>query len=1123
MQILKIAYRQILIVLFLFNQQYDLKGQDIQISQVAVPFANTTISGLAQDNYGNIWIASNNQGLYKYNSDDFKLYNHQRDDENTIISDRLECIYAAKNGIIWIGSFANGLSRLDPIDDQFTNFVHDADDPLSIRSNGVRRIAEDQEGRIWVSTLKGLDYYDPETQTFHRDFQESEATELLSQAHIRTLYLDRSGILWAGASSPFFGEQSVGGLFRIDPKELTVQRYFSSDDPKSLNNDIVTAIYEDSRGVFWVGTAEDGLHTMDRELGVFQRHLNVPGAPNQLSRPPVRGYSYASDHIRFILEDKFGRIWIGTMNNGINLYDPRNGSIIHLTEERDDEYGLPINDFWSALRTEDGLLWFGAWSPGDTGSKMLRVNLSPIHLGYNDWGAPIYSFVDQGAGTSVYMGSSNSIIRVNERDEITNVHYLDEEEIQSIDHLSRDGNSNLWGCTDLGLLFYNPRRNQHKLYSLVDDRLAVGELLELTSTAVISPDSILVSTNNGLFLFDPRIEEFERIEFQPDIDLITERAGLYINLVYVDSKNRIWVGFGNYGLYLLENDLKTFKSYRFLSAIQDGPYAIREDKNGRLFVGNWRSGLKLYREEQDDFLQLTDRNGLLKAESRVTDLSFITDSTFWLVTNAGLIDYNMNSGSSSLIELKELEEYEITSDQFFTSINGFSYVGTSYGFIKYKPEEFDELRTITSSPRITKIFTGDQNITSWFGERGKSINLKHDQNDLSFGLSYIDFISGSREKKIEYQLAGYEDRWRDGKNDEEVYYYKLPHGKYSFQVRKLGSDGNWKEDKVDFQIHPPWWLSWWAYCLYALGGLFLGWLIHRSQKARTIRKEREKARERELAQAKEIEKAYDELKATQTQLIHAEKMASLGELTAGIAHEIKNPLNFVNNFSEVNEELIEELIEEIENGDFEEVKKIASDIKLNEGKIQEHGRRADSIVKGMLMHSRASSDERIPTDINALCDEYMRLSYHGLRARDKSFNAEMSTDFDTSLKEIMVVRQDLGRVLLNLFTNAFYTVDQKRKKSADTEYQPLVSVRTQRLDDRVRIEIGDNGQGMKKEVSDKIFQPFFTTKPTGEGTGLGLSISYDIITKGHDGSIEVQSKQGKGTQFIIEIPETVEQ
>ena len=339
----------------------------------------------------------------------------------------------------------------------------------------------------------------------------------------------------------------------------------------------------------------------------------------------------------------------------------------------------------------------------------------------------------------------------------------------------------------------------------------------------------------------------------------------------------------------------------------------------------------------------------------------------------------------------------------------------------------------------------------------------------------------------------------------------------------------------------------------------------------------------------QITKAYDELKATQTQLIHSEKMASLGELTAGIAHEIQNPLNFVNNFSEVSGELIDEALEEIDN-DPAEAKDILNDLKGNLERINHHGGRASSIVKGMLAHSREGSDEKVPTDINALCDEYIRLSYHGLRAKDKTFNAEFELDLDEHLPKIDVVPQDIGRVLLNIINNAFYACTERlvlseveggqsacaeRGRSACTErgrsavnntklagsplgaggekgqiqpltpngeqqtverYNPLVTLKTEVIssldgmdglsprgekaeaEKGVTITITDNGTGMSQATIDKIFQPFFTTKPTGEGTGLGMSISYDIVTKGHGGTIKVKSELGQGTSFIISLP-----
>jgi signal transduction histidine kinase len=266
-----------------------------------------------------------------------------------------------------------------------------------------------------------------------------------------------------------------------------------------------------------------------------------------------------------------------------------------------------------------------------------------------------------------------------------------------------------------------------------------------------------------------------------------------------------------------------------------------------------------------------------------------------------------------------------------------------------------------------------------------------------------------------------------------------------------------------------------------------------------------------------IENAFTDLKSAQSQLIQSEKMASLGEMTAGIAHEIQNPLNFVNNFSEVNDELLKELRTELEKGNSEEAKAIANDIAFNSEKINHHGKRADAIVKGMLQHSRASSGQKEPTDINALADEYLRLAYHGLRAKDKSFNADLKTDFDNNIEKINIIPQDIGRVILNLINNAFYAVDEKKKQNLNG-YEPMVSVTTKKVKGKVEIKVADNGNGIPQKVLDKIFQPFFTTKPTGQGTGLGLSLSYDIVTKGHGGELKVETKEKEGTIFIVQLP-----
>jgi two-component system, NtrC family, sensor kinase len=330
--------------------------------------------------------------------------------------------------------------------------------------------------------------------------------------------------------------------------------------------------------------------------------------------------------------------------------------------------------------------------------------------------------------------------------------------------------------------------------------------------------------------------------------------------------------------------------------------------------------------------------------------------------------------------------------------------------------------------------------------------------------------------------------------------------------------------------------------VFAVIWMFAMWLINRNQK-RALEKEHKKVEEIEKEnkiteslkaaleiqvaertaalthQKEELEQALIELKATQSQLIQSEKMASSGELTAGIAHEIQNPLNFINNFSEVNTELIAELKEEIEKGNIAEVKTIANDIAANEQKINHHGKRADAIVKGMLQHSRSSSGIKEPTDINALADEYLRLAYHGLRAKDKSFNAILITDYDANVGKIDIIPQDIGRVILNLITNAFYAAPLPPEggfKNPKHKHEPTIWVSTKKRGDKVLISVRDNGPGIPPHILDKIFQPFFTTKPTGHGTGLGLSLSYDII-KAHGGELKVNTAEGEGAEFIIKL------
>jgi signal transduction histidine kinase len=420
----------------------------------------------------------------------------------------------------------------------------------------------------------------------------------------------------------------------------------------------------------------------------------------------------------------------------------------------------------------------------------------------------------------------------------------------------------------------------------------------------------------------------------------------------------------------------------------------------------------------------------------------------------------------------------------------------------------------------------DHNKFKWDSVRGPynlpvNMRLPYNNNYLQFQFEQANL--GRQDSVLyTYVLEGIDKNWSTPTlNTFTENYLNLSPGNYTFKVSSKNVNGRWsKPASFSFTIMPPWYKTWWAYTIYVLIGLGLLrlYIVYRSRK---LKRENKILEERVKHRTEQLQKSLEDLKATQAQLIQSEKMASLGELTAGIAHEIQNPLNFVNNFSEVNTELADELKEELNKTNLSSDEKktleeIADDIKNNQEKISFHGKRADSIVKGMLQHSRSSNGQKEPTNINNLADEYLRLAYHGLRAKDKSFNATMETDFDENVGKVNVVAQDVGRVILNLITNAFYAV-KAAKLQKGNNYQPTVIVSTNKADGKVFISVKDNGTGIPESVKNKIFQPFFTTKPTGEGTGLGLSLSYDII-KTHGGEIDVKSKEGEGTEFTIQLP-----
>ena len=1101
-------------------------SQDVKFTPVEPPkqTAWLGVTGITQDQQGYMWFATFN-GLYKYDGHNYTIYNHESSNRNSLGSAELEDVYAGNDGMIWIATFGAGLDRLDPLTNTFTNYHHDPKVKSSIADNRVSSIIQGRDGTLWVGTNSGLEQFDPKTGLFKHFIHNVKDPGSLSNNQVRIIYEDREGTIWIGTGSVFAGDgtpKGAGGLNRLDRKTGKFTRYLHNDkDPNSLTDNRIQAIFEDSRGIFWVGSAGDGLHTMNRETGAFTRYPYDPKHPEKLSRPPLKNNpGFDGDHITFINEDVSGKIWIGTFLDGINVYDPKSQRTTWYGADPKTNVKIGKDLFWRAYRSHDGILWIGPWQQQD----LYKINPYQNTLPHLNTGTKVFDFIED-SNYNLWVATDKGLIYQGRNSSANQFFYTDKNippGKDAIAKLERDDDDSIWLGTLHGLYhfdflkksftgFHRQKNNKNGLLS--DTVIAVKKRLA---------GKLWVGTDKGLSLMDTKTGFCKN--FQTDIKDTTSISYNVVSSIEIDKNKNVWVATGS-GLNRLDEKTMHFKRYLTGYSV----YFVFSDSKNDLWCGS-NKGLSKYDFSKDAFLSID--NETLSVYAAVED----NEGNLWLNTAVGIEKFNLGDKLLQIYGLNQGVNPQSVTNWGYKRHNGDILYGDTTGYFDFQP---DKLLHQTPPPTISinsfllgavPVVPVESGILTRPVYETKEIKLNHSQSTFSFGFTSIDYINAAEDNHLYYILQNHDSGWLSAGMDGSANYFNVPPGNYIFKVKSVNTNGLVTEKQIAVIISPPWWQTLWAYTLFVLvfAGSIWGFIYYRSLsliKEKRVLEHKVRVRTEEVLQQKEeietqrdnLEKAFVELKSAQTQLIQSEKMASLGELTAGIAHEIQNPLNFVNNFSEVNAELIDEMKEEMDSGNLKEAKATADNIKENEQKINLHGKRADSIVKGMLEHSRSRSGQKEPTDLNVMADEYMRLSYHGLRAKDKSFNAELITRFDPALQKINVVQQDFGRVMLNLFNNAFYAVNQKQK-TAGADYKPEVIVTTSTENGQVVIKVKDNGVGIPDAIKEKIMQPFFTTKPTGEGTGLGLSLTYDMVVKGHAGSIQVNSKEGEGSEFIITIP-----
>jgi signal transduction histidine kinase/ligand-binding sensor domain-containing protein len=1073
------------------------------------------INGITQDKKGVMWFTDQtNRCITRYDGNHLTRYQNDPKNTNSLGGTYPECILADSTGIIWIGFYGMGVDRFDPETNSFTHYRHQPNDPGSLGHDTVSAILIDRLGNLWVGNNGGLDLLDKKTGKFKHYRNNVDDSTSLSYNVVRAIYEDHQGTIWVGTGF-VWDKNNEGGLNRFNRENGTFTRYLNDPkNPHSLIDNTVRAIFEDSRGTFWVGTLGDGLHTMDRKTGLFERHTYNPARPQQLSRPPLKT---RDDHITLITEDAAGNIWIGTFSNGLMRYDPKTKKIDHFGISADKSSGFKDNSAWWAYNSPDGLLWVCTQE-----NNLYTIDIYTSNIPhYKIDSVGVNAFYEESPSV-LWFGTDNGLVRKDSKNGTIRRYRNEPRNPNSISNnivgtIIKDNQGDFWLATQGGLNRFNPKTGMftHFLHDANNNEsLSDNYISNLYEDQDLN--LYIGTSGSGMDVMNKKTGKFTHYKNDPnDTNSLSQN---FVTGILEDETKDIWVGgWNNGGINRMSRQTGKFRHYLpDISVV-----SIYRDKDGVIWAGA-ENGLYRYNRKLDHFSLLSEEDAGLN----ITNVrSIISDdqNNLWIAASSGI--YRLNQKRDQIIYYGK-DNGIVTSYLYYASVykkqDGELFFGDYTGYYSFYPEKLKissvipkiDLTNFWITGRLIK--PGSNGPLQQTISKTKEIHLQYNQNVFSFSFNAIDY-GNPENKRIYYKLENYDKEWRQPGTEDRVYYFNVPPGKYTFRIKAANSsNGTWAEKDVVIIISSPWWTRWWAYCLYGLLFILLALSIHRYQKNRLLKAERERTRVRELAQAKEIEKAYHELKTTQQQLIQSEKMASLGELTAGIAHEIQNPLNFVNNFSEVNSELIAEMKQEIDNGNLDEVKTIANNIDENEQKIIFHGKRADTIVKGMLQHSRNSSGQKEPTDINALADEYLRLAYHGLRAKDKSFNATMKTDFDETIGNINIIPQDIGRVILNLITNAFYVVDEKKKQGIQG-YEPTVSVSTKKMRDKVLISVKDNGNGIPQKVLDKIFQPFFTTKPTGQGTGLGLSLSYDIV-KAHGGELKMETKEGEGSEFIIQLP-----
>jgi ligand-binding sensor domain-containing protein/two-component sensor histidine kinase len=835
-----------LVLITLLTSAGTVLSQDVFFNRVLPPEGKVFghVTGIVQDRQGYMWLTTKS-GLFRYDGYEMINFKHNPLDTNSLASDALEAICTDAAGAIWIATIGAGLERLDPQTGVITHFRHQPNNPASLSADGVTAVLVDREGVLWVGTNNGLNRFVASSGKFVHYRNQPNDPKSISSNSVVALHEDRQGVLWVGTGSVYNNNPKEGGLNCLDKKTGTFTRF--QHDPKNPNTLIdnrVRAILEDSRGIFWVGTAGDGLHTLDRKTATFQRHRYDPAHPEKLSRPPIHKVFGQYDHITFINEDAAGAIWIGTSESGLNYFNPETKKIVHYESEKDTVGAFTSRTGWSAFTSREGMFWIGTLH-----GELFRANPFKRTIPfYPSSDNPVFSFYEETNGT-LWKGTDKGLIQYDLQNGMLKWLVNNPLNKASPSHnpvmvVKVDHQGNIWVGTSEGLLLLDKKRGAFTRYRHDPKNSASLSNDIIRSYYEDSKNNLWIGTFRGLNRMDRKTGSFKLFLFYPEDT--TFCGPNLITSVLEDRQGQIWAGsFQRGGIHQLNPVSGKFKTY--LKEI--GVYSIYEDASGTLWAGGG-NGLFFYNRKSDTFDKYVDPNATIEINS-VSSIIGDDLGNLWIGTPDGLLKINPQRNQTTIYG----KGYGVDGNQFifnsaYKGNKGKIYFGHERGYYAFSP---DLLTKGLKPPEI--LFSG-----FWLSDRlvqpdkkgplkepvstAKKIRLHHNQNIFSIDFAAIDYTN-PEDNRHYFMLDHYDKSWNRAGSSRRALYFNVPPGKYVFRVKAANSNGLWAEKSLDLIIVPPWWSAWWfripaAVLVFALLYGIIRWRMQQKFRRQLERSEREK-------------------------------------------------------------------------------------------------------------------------------------------------------------------------------------------------------------------------------------------------------------------------------------------